>query len=35
VLFLFVHVAMVVLTGFATRMREMITGLAAVSEERT
>jgi thiosulfate reductase cytochrome b subunit len=35
VLFLFVHVAMVVLTGFVTRMREMITGLAAVSEERT
>ena len=35
VLFLIVHVAMVVLTGFASRMREMITGLAAVPEERT
>ena len=30
VLFLFVHVAMVFLTGFATRMREMITGATAV-----
>src|SRR5438477_360157 len=28
VLFLVVHVAMIVLTGFASRMREMITGLA-------
>jgi thiosulfate reductase cytochrome b subunit len=35
VLFLLVHVIMVVLTGFATRMREMITGLATVPEERT
>lgn len=36
VLFLLVHVAMIVLTGFATRMREMIAGTAAVSrEERT
>ena len=35
VLFLFLHVAMIVLTGFATRMREMITGLSAAPEERT
>jgi thiosulfate reductase cytochrome b subunit len=35
VLFLLIHVAMVVLTEFASRMREMITGLAAVPEERT
>ena len=35
VLFLFVHIAMIVLTGFASRMREMITGLAAVPQERT
>jgi thiosulfate reductase cytochrome b subunit len=35
VLFLFLHVAMIVLTGFATRMREMITGLAAAPQERT
>ena len=35
VLFLFVHVAMIVLTGFASRMREMITGVATISEERT
>jgi len=35
VLFLVVHVAMVVLTGFASRMREMITGVAAVPQERT
>ena len=34
VLFLVVHVAMVVLTGFASRMREMITGLA-MPQERT
>jgi thiosulfate reductase cytochrome b subunit len=34
VLFLLIHVAMVVLSGFATRMREMITGVAAVPEER-
>jgi thiosulfate reductase cytochrome b subunit len=34
VLFLFVHVMMVVLTGFVSRMREMITGTAAVPEER-
>jgi thiosulfate reductase cytochrome b subunit len=34
VLFLLVHVVMVVLTGFATRMREMITGVA-VPQERT
>ncbi len=33
-LFLILHVAMVVLTGFARRMREMITGLAA-PQERT
>ena len=32
VLFLILHVAMVVLTGFASRMREMITGLAAPQE---
>ena len=32
VLFLLVHVAMIVLTGFASRMREMITGLAAPQE---
>jgi hypothetical protein len=31
---LLVHVVMVVLTGFATRMREMITGVA-VPQERT
>ena len=35
VLFLVVHVAMVVLTGFASRMREMITGLGAAPQERT
>lgn len=35
VLFLIVHVAMVVLTGFGSRMREMITGLGAVPRERT
>ena len=35
VLFLVLHVAMVVLTGFASRMREMITGLAAAPQERT
>jgi thiosulfate reductase cytochrome b subunit len=33
VLFLFVHVAMVVLTGFVSRMREMITG--TTTQERT
>ena len=35
VLFLVLHVAMVVLTGFASRMREMITGLAAAPKDRT
>jgi thiosulfate reductase cytochrome b subunit len=35
VLFLVVHVVMVVLTGFAIRMREMITGIAALPQERT
>jgi hypothetical protein len=35
VFFLVLHVAMVVLTGFASRMREMITGLAAAPQERT
>jgi thiosulfate reductase cytochrome b subunit len=35
VLFLIVHVVMVVLTGFAIRMREMITGIAALPQERT
>jgi thiosulfate reductase cytochrome b subunit len=35
VLFLIVHVAMVVLTGFAGRMLEMITGAAAAPQERT
>ncbi len=35
VLFLVTHVAMVVLTGFASRMREMITGLAAAPKDRT
>jgi thiosulfate reductase cytochrome b subunit len=34
VLFLLVHVAMVVLTGFRSRMREMITGVGTVPEER-
>ena len=34
-LFLTVHIAMVVLTGFGSRMRAMITGLAAVPQERT
>src|SRR5262249_3400406 len=34
VIFLFVHVAMVVLTGFTSRMREMITGGVAVPKER-
>ena len=34
-LFLVVHVAMVVLSGFATRMREMISGLPAARQERT
>jgi thiosulfate reductase cytochrome b subunit len=34
-LFFFVHVAMVVLSGFASRMREMTTGIAAVPQERT
>ena len=33
-LFLIVHVAMVVLTGFRSRMRAMITGLPNVSPER-
>jgi thiosulfate reductase cytochrome b subunit len=35
VLFMFVHVAMVFLTGFANRMREMITGVTGASQERT
>lgn len=35
VLFLFVHFTMVVLTGFAARMRAMITGRNAESQERT
>ena len=35
VLFLVVHVTMVVLAGFWSRMRAMITGRAAVPEERT
>ena len=35
VLFFVVHVAMVFLSGFASRMREMILGGAAVPEERT
>jgi thiosulfate reductase cytochrome b subunit len=35
VLFLIGHVAMVVLSGFASRMREMITGIHAGSQERT
>ena len=34
-LFLIVHVAMVVLTGFRNRMRGMITGLATLPQERT
>jgi len=34
VLFLMVHVVMVVLTGFAVRMREMITGTTAVPKEQ-
>ena len=34
VLFFFVHVAMVVLTGFASRMREMIIGGRAARQER-
>jgi thiosulfate reductase cytochrome b subunit len=34
VLFLVVHVAMVVQTGFANRMRAMTTGLAAAPKER-
>jgi thiosulfate reductase cytochrome b subunit len=35
VFFLIVHVAMVVLTGFASRMREMIVGPASAPQERT
>jgi thiosulfate reductase cytochrome b subunit len=35
VLFLIVHIAMVVLAGFRSRMRAMITGFAAVPKERT
>jgi thiosulfate reductase cytochrome b subunit len=35
VLFLVGHIAMVVLLGFASRMREMITGAAAGPQERT
>lgn len=34
VLFFLVHIAMVVLTGFANRMREMIIGSAAIFKER-
>src|SRR6202162_5903798 len=34
-LFLVVHIAMVVLTGFRSRMRAMITGRAIVPQERT
>jgi thiosulfate reductase cytochrome b subunit len=34
VLFLLIHVAMIVLTGFASRMREMTTGIEAVPQER-
>jgi thiosulfate reductase cytochrome b subunit len=34
-LFLVVHIAMVALTGFRSRMRAMITGLAIVPQERT
>ena len=34
-LFLLVHVAMVVLAGFRSRMRAMITGLAPLPQERT
>jgi thiosulfate reductase cytochrome b subunit len=33
--FLIVHIAMVVLAGFWSRMRAMITGLAAFPQERT
>ena len=35
VLFLLVHVAMIVLTGFVSRMREMIIGVSTLSEDRT
>ena len=35
VLFLFVHVAMVALSGFAARTREMIIGLRAARQDRT
>ena len=35
VVFLFIHVAMIVLTGFATRMREMTIGADPVSQEGT
>ena len=34
-LFLIVHIAMVVLAGFRSRMRAMITGLATLPQERT
>ncbi len=34
VLFLFVHVVMVCLAGFKSRMRAMITGRAAAQKER-
>jgi thiosulfate reductase cytochrome b subunit len=33
-LFLIVHIAMVVLAGFGSRMRAMITGFATLPEER-
>ena len=35
VLFLVIHIAMVVLSGFRNRMRAMITGLTAMPQERT
>jgi thiosulfate reductase cytochrome b subunit len=35
VLFLLVHVLMIALTGFVSRMREMITGIATPTQERT
>jgi len=35
VLFLFVHILMIALTGFVSRTREMITGAATPSQERT
>jgi thiosulfate reductase cytochrome b subunit len=35
VFFLIVHVLMIALTGFVSRMREMVTGVTIPSEERT